>query len=160
MKPKPEAKAAFLVALFCAAAIFLGCGHDHNSFYPTLADADNDGETTHGWIPDFLPKTSRNIHEAHDLSPEDEWCAFEFDPADSATLRQALKPLGDLHDREIPNPRVSWWPRLLTGNVSVDKIQPSGLQLYLFTRQADAVQTAAYTFVIDWNKAQGYFFTR
>ncbi len=80
------------VAVFCALliSILIGCrsSHDQESSYPVLANAKKDGAIARGWIPEFLPNNSRNIHEVHDLSPSTVWCAFEFDPADAGSLRE------------------------------------------------------------------------
>jgi hypothetical protein len=152
-----------LFAAVCFATTFMSCGHDHDSLYTSLADADKAGEITHGWIPDFLPKTSRNIHVLDDLSPQREWCAFEFDPTDSTTMRQDLKPVDRLSETvitRIPNPHVPWWPHSLTGNLNVDEIRRSGLQLYIITRQqASARRIQAYLVAVDWQKDRGFFFT-
>jgi hypothetical protein len=47
-----------------------GCGDRRESFYPSLADAIRAGEINRGWIPDFLPESSRAIHIIYDpVSP-------------------------------------------------------------------------------------------
>jgi hypothetical protein len=86
-------KERMLLACCCAVILVIAsCNrHDNESFYPVVSDAEKDGAITRGWIPEFLPKTSRNIHETHDLSPSTEWATFEFEPRDSETLRSALQ---------------------------------------------------------------------
>src|SRR5436853_7683225 len=69
-----------------------GHGDRRESFYASLGDAKKDGAIDRGWIPDFLPERSRNVHELHDPSSPTTWGAFEFVPTDSATLRKSLKP--------------------------------------------------------------------
>jgi hypothetical protein len=161
MKIRPGT--TLLFAAVCFAMTCMSCGHDHDSLYASLADADKAGEITRGWIPDFLPKTSRNIHVLDDLSPQREWCAFEFDPTDSTTMRQVLKPVDRPSETvitRIPNPHVPWWPNSLTGNLNVDEIRRSGLQLYIMTRQqASLRQIQAYLVAVDWQKGRGFFFT-
>ena len=91
---------------------------DNESFYPSMAEAAKDGAITRGWIPDdLLPTSARAIHEAHDLSPSTEWCAFDFDLVDSQNLRKKLKSVDVLPPsiRSVPNPHVSWWPGMLKG---------------------------------------------
>jgi hypothetical protein len=162
MNAKLQYRIVLLAALLGAGTIFAACGHDHEPFYSSLADADKNGEITRGWVPEFLPKSSRDIHLAYDLSPSREWCGFQFDPADSASLNDKLKPADQLPEsvRTIPNPRVSWWPRILIGDLKIDEIRRSGLQLYVFTRPANAVDTATYLFAVDWKKERGFFFTQ
>jgi hypothetical protein len=159
MNAKLQSRIVLLAALLWTGTILAACGHDHEPFYSSLADADKNGEITRGWVPEFLPKSSRDIRLAYDLSPSREWCGFQFDPADSATLKGTLRPADHLV-RTIPNPHVSWWPQVLTGTLNVDEISRSGLQLYLFTRPANAVDTEMYLFAIDWQRGRGFFFSR
>jgi len=159
-------------------SLFLGCGHHQEHYYQTIADADKDGAVNRGWIPrDQLPKSTHAIHEAHELSPEKEWCSFEFDPADWQKLRNVLagtdpRPALVLHAqritqtdslppraKQVPNPHASWWPRVLRGDLDVAKIRSTGLDVYTVERQATQVTTATYLFVVDWARGRGYFYT-
>jgi len=144
----------------------LGCGcavcrDRYESFYPSLAEADKDGAITRGWIPDdLLPNSSRAIHEVHDLSPHTEWCAFEFAPTDSQSLRKNLKSVDALPPsiRRVPNPDVSWWPSILKGNLDREKIHREGFDLYAVERPATTVTTDILFFAIDWSKGRGFFY--
>jgi hypothetical protein len=132
------------------------------SFYPTLEEASKDGAITRGWIPDeFLPPSSRSIHEIHDLSPSTEWCAFEFVPTDSQYLLKNLKPI-DLPPpslRQVPSPGVLWWPSVFEGNLDSKKIHNAGLDLYVVERPATSVTTTAWLFAVDRSKGQGFFYS-
>ena len=133
----------------------------YQSFYPSLAEADKDGAITRGWIPDdILPSSSRAIHEVHDLSPSTEWCAFEFDPADSQNLRKNLKRTDTLpvSVRRVPNPGVSWWPSMLKGNLDRERIRKEGFELYAVERPETSVTTDVLLFAIDWSKGRGFFY--
>jgi hypothetical protein len=56
-------KAFLLLSVVWLACMFVaGCGNRRDLFYPALADADKAGELNRGWLPDYLPKTSRAIH--------------------------------------------------------------------------------------------------
>jgi len=157
-------------ALLLAVALCLGftcilvaCSGDRReSFYPSLADADKDGAITRGWIPDFLPGSSRAIHEVHEISPSTEWCAFEFPPTDSQGLRKALAIVDAARPqvRHIPNPGVSWWPAILNGDLDVEKIHKAGLELYVIERPETSVTTSVLLFAIDWQKGHGFFYLR
>ena len=156
--------AAFLRALLWIGLVcpLIACHSDRReSFYPTLADADKDGATTRGWIPDLLPRNSRSIHEVHDLSPSTEWCAFEFVSVDSDVLRKNLKSVGALPPsvRRVPNPGVSWWPAVLTRNLDAEKIHRDGFDLYIVERPDTSVTTSIYLFAIDWSKGHGFFYS-
>src|SRR5205823_428258 len=154
--------AAGFIALFIAAWIVLRLATSHSdryeSFYPSLAEAEKDGATTRGWIPDdLLPISSRAIHEVHDLSPSTQWCAFEFDPADTQHLRKNLKrtdviptPVGPL-----PNPEVAWWPRMLRGNIDIDTIHKEKFELYVVERPETSATKEILLFAIDWLAGRG-----
>jgi hypothetical protein len=131
------------------------------SFYPSLAEAGKEGAITRGWIPDeFLPRTSRSIHEVHHLSPSTEWCAFEFVPTDSQNLLTNLKRVDVLPEavRHVPSRGVSWWPPVLVGDLDVEKIHKAGFELYFVERPATSVTTAVWLFAIDRNNGRGYFY--
>jgi hypothetical protein len=144
------------------ASLLPACSSDrHESFYPTLADADKAGAITHGWIPDdLLPPSSRAIHEVHEISPSTEWCAFEFSPADSQNLRTRLKSVAALPPsvNRIPKPGVSWWPAALRGDLDVEKIHRAGFELYLVEMPATSVTTDILLFAMDWPKGRGFFY--
>jgi hypothetical protein len=153
-----------LVAVLCAGSIFAlaACGDHEEHFYPTLADAKNDGATDRGWAPDYvLPASVHSIHEAHELSPENEWCAFEFVPSDSQKLQKGLKRVDALPTavRRVPNPHAPWWPAVLNGDLDVAKIRAAGFEVYTFERPATSVTTATYVFAIDWANGRGFFYT-
>ncbi len=157
------APTALLVALLSAGltVALVAChGDRQESFYPTLAEADKDGAITRGWIPYFLPGSSRDIHEIHDLSPSTEWCAFEFLPSDSQVLRERLERVQTLSRtvRAVPSPGVPWWPDALSGNLDVKKIGSAGFHLYVVVEPATSVTTATFLFAIDWTKGRGFFY--
>ncbi|MGC2507437.1 MAG: hypothetical protein WA369_12300 [Candidatus Acidiferrales bacterium] len=144
------------------ASVLLGCGDHQERFYSTLADANKDGATDRGWVPDYvLPASVHSIHEAHELSPENEWCAFEFEPTDSEKLRENLKRVDALPPsfKRIPNSNAPWWPAVLKGDLDVANIRNAGFDVYTFERPATSVTTATYIFAIDWTKGRGYFYT-
>jgi YD repeat-containing protein len=136
------------------------CGHDQESFYPSLGDAKKDGAVDRGWIPDYLPSSSRAIHEVGDLSPATAWCTFEFLPADSEGLRKNLKSIAVLPPAvsRIPNPRKSWWPSVLEGNLDLEKIHKAGFQLYMVEEPETPSSAAAFLFAIDWAQGRGLFY--
>jgi hypothetical protein len=149
-----------------AILLFLGCtllgchGDRRESFYPSLADARKDGAIDRGWIPDFLPESSRSIHELHDLSPSTAWCAFEFLPTDSAVLRKSLKAdAGSLSRvRRVPDPGKSWWPAVLAGDLDDAKIHGAGFELYALVEPETASTKEVLLFAIDWSNGRGFFY--
>lgn len=153
----------FIVGWVVVSRVAASLSDRHESFYPSLAEAEKDGAITRGWIPDeFLPPSSRSIREVHDLSPSREWCTFEFVPTDSQNLRTNLK-LVDVVPQSVghvPSPRVSWWPSVLVGNLDVQKIHKAGFDLYFVERPATSVSSAFWLFAIDWSHGRGLFYSK
>lgn len=153
------------VSLLCMSVMVLlvGCNTDrYESFYSSLAAAEKDGAITRGWIPVFLPKSSRNIHELHGLSPSTAWCAFEFFPTESSerfrkNLTSVQAPPALIS--HVPEPGVSWWPSVLQGNIDPEKIHKTGLELYVVTMPDTPSSKSVLLFAIDWSKGHGFFYS-
>ncbi|HKV06294.1 MAG TPA: hypothetical protein VJO53_14450 [Candidatus Acidoferrales bacterium] len=129
-------------------------------YYPSLSEADKDGAIARGWIPDFLPGSSRNIRETAEDSPSEEWCAFEFSANDSANLRNHLNPVQRVPQAvtHLPSPGGSWWPAVLQGTLDVQKIHAAGLELYVVERPETSVTTEILLFAIDWANGRAFFY--
>jgi hypothetical protein len=161
-----SSKTPLLVPVLCVtllACLFVGgCGGNRDLFYPSLADAAKAGKVDRGWIPDYLPKTSRAIHLTEQDSPSREWCGFEFLPTDSHSLRESLKSIDTLPPsvRWVPDPSVSWWPAVLNGNLDEQKIHGEGFDLYVFETPADSVSTWVDLFAVNWAEGRGFFYGR
>jgi hypothetical protein len=156
-------KAPLLMALFCVglACGLVACRSDRReSFYPAFADADKDGAITRGWVPYFLPRSSRTIHELHRNSSPTEWCTFEFLPNDSQGLRKTLKSVDALPPSvsHLPSPGVPWWPNVLEGNLDGGKIHSEGFDLYVVVTPETSVTNAVSLFAIDWARGRGFFY--
>jgi hypothetical protein len=159
-----SSKAFLLMAVPCvglACCLVAGCGDRHEFFYLAFADADKDGAITRGWIPDYLPQSSRAIHSVQQDSPSREWCSFEFLSQDSQGLRKDLKSVNALPSsvRHVPSPGASWWPAVLKGNLDAEKIHRAGFDLYVVERPETSVTTGIFVFAIDWTKGRGFFYS-
>ena len=143
-----------------SSALLQGCRERHEYFYPSLADAARSGEITRGWMPDFLPASSRTIHIAYDPSSPRTWCTFEFSSDDSQRLRENLRSVTSLPPRvkRIGTPGPSWWPDFLKGDVDVTTIRGNGFASYIVTEPDVGANTLEVLFVIDWTKGRGYFY--
>jgi hypothetical protein len=139
-----------------------GCGDRVEWFYASLSDASKAEAGPSSWVrEDLLPGSARNIHIAGELSPSEEWCAFEFAPADSDSLRKKLNSIDVLPPsvRRVPNPGAGWWPAVLNGNLDIDKVHKAGFQLYIVEEQANSAGTMdILLFAIDWQKGRGFFY--
>jgi hypothetical protein len=136
-----------------------GCGDRRESSYPSLADAIRAGEINRGWIPDFLPESSRAIHIIYDPASPRTYCAFEFSPADSQRLMKNLTNLDALPPsvKHVQRSGVSWWPAMLKGNLDVEKIQRAGFKLYV-VEEPGPPNSDILLFAIDWTNGRGFFF--
>ncbi|HXF14761.1 MAG TPA: hypothetical protein VN517_16515 [Terriglobales bacterium] len=161
-KAQPQAQVWMAVtALLCLACSMIGChGDRRESFYSSLADAKKAGAVDRGWIPDFLPESSRNVHELHTVSSPTTWCAFEFDPTDSAILRKSLKADAETISRvrSVPNPDKFWWPVVFTGNIESDKVRDAGFDLYALVEPETLSSNEVLLFAINWDKGSGFFY--
>ena len=61
--------------------------------YATRAEAEAAGAFARGWLPAFLPPSTRAIRDVHDLDTDERWLRFEADSAELATLAARLAPL-------------------------------------------------------------------
>lgn len=141
--------------------LLVACGNDlRESSYHTLADARNDGAIDRGWIPDYLPPTSRDIHEIHRIEHSKTWRSFEFLPSDSESLRRTLKSLdkSQLAGMRIEHPGVSWWPAEFDGDLDVERVNQEGYELFGVDEPTSANRTSAYLFMIDWSKGRAFYY--
>jgi hypothetical protein len=141
-------------------ALFQACRESRESFYPSLSDAVKSGETTRGWIPEFLPSSSRAIHVIYNPSSPSTWCAFEFSSDDSQGLREKLTKADTLPPsvKRVENPGVSWWPDFLKGDVDVGKLRDQGFMSYIVVEPDVGSRTRNVLFAVDWQKGRGFFY--
>jgi hypothetical protein len=149
------------LALLCIALTILlqACRDRRESYYPSFADAVKAGEIARGWIPDFLPGSSRAIHIIYDPSSPRTWCSFDFSPGESQRLRQALPsdgtPLPQIG--KVGDPGVAWWPDFLKGDINGRRLHENGFDLYVLTEPDVPSGTRQLVFAIDWTKGHGFF---
>jgi hypothetical protein len=158
---RPNAPHLATVLCLCLACVLIACHSDRReSSYPSLADAKKDRAIDRGWIPDFLPESSRAIHEVHDISPSTTWCAFEFLPSDSQGLRKSLGSVDASPPsvRRVPNPGKWWWPAVLRGDLDLVKIHGAGFELYVVVTPDTPSTTEVLLFAVDWTKGHGFFY--
>jgi hypothetical protein len=136
-----------------------GC-REPQSFYPALTNAVNSGEVARGWLPDFMPTTTHDIHIAYDPSSPMTWCAFQFSPDDSQPLRRHLASPTALSPRvsNIVGSGWQWWPDFLKGQLDLAAIQNRGFTAYVVTEQDKGPYTLEVLFVINWQTGYGYFY--
>jgi len=151
------------VALVCLAVsliVAVGCSERRESFYPSLADAISAGEVNRGWIPDFLPESSRSIHIIYAPESPRTYCAFEFSHGDSQRLVKNVTDLDALPPsvKHVQRSGVSWWPAVLRGDLDLKKIHEAGFKAYLSEERAESVDSDVVLFAIDWTNGRGFFY--
>jgi len=154
---------SFVPPLLCVGLSLIfaaGCGERRESFYPSLADAISAGEINRGWIPDFLPESSRAIHIIYAPESPRTYCAFEFSPSDSQGLVKNLTNLDALPPsvKHVQRSGVSWWPTVLRGDLDLMKIHEAGFKAYLSEERSTSVNIDVVLFAIDWTNGRGFFY--
>ena len=159
-KNRFRACAVLLGMCFAASALLQGCGGRKEYSYATLADAVKAGEISRGWIPDYLPTSSHAIHIVYDPSSPRTWCAFEFSPADSQSLKKNLTSVDGLPQqlKRVDGPGASWWPDLLKGDLDVARFHESGFDAYVAEEPDVQSSTDLVLFAIAWTKGRGFFY--
>lgn len=90
------------IAIYVSTFFLVACNLpslDMYVIYDTHADAVKDGAIQRGWIPTWVPNTTTNIHEAHNLDTNTRALSFTIENAKSVIAR--LKCRNDL---EAPRP--------------------------------------------------------
>jgi hypothetical protein len=160
-KSRLSARVVLVVGICVAtSALLQTCGGRRESLYASLADGIKAGEVTRGWIPDYLPRSSYAIHIIYDPSSPRTWCAFEFSPSDSQSLKKNLTSVDVLPQRlkHVDGPGASWWPDFLKGDLDVARLQGNGFGAYVAEEPDVQSNTDLVLFAIDWTKGRAFFY--
>ena len=87
-----------------------------HSSYPTYEAAVQDGAIRRGWVPEFLPRSARQIQEVHNIDTNEIWLGFDFAEEDRSALVSActMIPASVVRLPRNPSPRFTLsWPREL-----------------------------------------------
>lgn len=149
-----------LLVCIAATGLLQACGNKQESSYATLAEASKAGEITRGWIPDYLPASSRAIRIVYDPSSPRTWCSFAFSPADSHSLKKYLTGVSVLPQRlkRLDGPFASWWPDFLRGDLDIAKFRADGFDAYVAEEPDVQSNTDLVLFAIDWSKGRAFFY--
>jgi hypothetical protein len=146
-----KTSAAWAVISLVSSVALMACRDMKESHYPSLADARRAGAVARGWLPDFLPESSSEIKEIHNIDTNQIWCAFEFSIEETRSLQQhltAIEPTS-VSTVQVRAVDVAWWPRVLQGRLDPDRIARAGLQLY---------RNGTMYFAIDWKAGRAFFY--
>jgi hypothetical protein len=92
-------------SLLMMAAVVASCDERPEAFYSDAAAARAAGT----WIPNWLPKSARDIHELHDIDTNQSLLAFSFDPAEGPVLTPSCTQIQNEAMRP-PRFKPAWWP--------------------------------------------------
>ncbi len=132
--------------------VIIGCERMEapESAYPNFEAAIKANVVGKGkWVPEFLPPSSTNIREKHNLDTYEQWLSFHF-TGDIASIISLCK---QTILQEIVYPRRSpgnWWPRtLLQNSVNIENTN----YIYYKCKENDFVGIM----VINIKKGEGYY---
>jgi len=139
------------------------CGGDwQESYYPTRVAAEKDGEFERGWLPEYLPASSRDIHELHRIEHPKTWGSFAYNSEDLDGMLAVVTKVDVLPPvlATISRPGSTWWPDLISGSLDMEALNRAGFELYV-THDNDMGANARgliYLFILDRVQGRGYFF--
>ena len=106
-----------LIGLLAACLALAGCGpsYERTEHYPTREDAVRAGAFSRGWLPQWLPASSREIWETHDQDSNDLYLKFECDKPEIESFLKAAgaTPIAERERPQLPIISESWWPKEL-----------------------------------------------
>jgi hypothetical protein len=132
----------------------VGCAYSDavTNAYATKVEAEQAGAVDRGWVPRALPRSARDLREAHSGAAHRIWGLFSFSPDDADALRALVQPeeisAGGLKP-DAPA-RIEWWPLLLRSTVDGEQVKAAGLQAY-------RARSDGLIFVINWKQGRAYY---
>jgi hypothetical protein len=75
-----------LVGVLATGAFLMAFVEEPRSHFPTYADLAASELMAKGWLPEFLPKTVRDISESHSLDSNRVWATFKYNPSDISSI--------------------------------------------------------------------------
>lgn len=136
------------------------CGERRTVYYSTWHEAVKDEATTRGWIPSFLPSSSTNIAERHDLDSNAGAFCFSA-PASDLKLLASQMQLVPRSDFDFIGPWIDGpskcWPRSLARKRFNVLTQNDGFEVYRKERSNDQpAGSHVWYFAINAQKGSGF----
>jgi hypothetical protein len=94
----------------CVALVACAWIEQPGSYFANRREAENAKMFATGWLPKWLPASSKNLREKHDIDTNASILRFEYDTTkETAPFSNSCKPL---HPALVELPRLSarWWP--------------------------------------------------
>ena len=90
------------------AVLAASCNERPEVAYPNRAAVEAHGAIRRGWIPDWIPKSSRDLHEMHDLDTNKSMLVFQYDPKEQIQFGGACEAISPGSVPRAPF-RAGWW---------------------------------------------------
>ena len=83
------------VAAVLGIAVTATCSYleQPRSYFSTHTEADSAGMFKAGWLPSYLPRSTIDIEERHDIDTNDVWASFKYTPEDNGSIQDNCKIL-------------------------------------------------------------------
>ncbi len=116
------------------------------NYYSTYKEAANQGIIQRGWMPDIIPKSTRDIYEKHNIDTNATIAWFQYEQGLNSTLLDKCQQL-NVTDIKWPKIKAKWWPKDLT---NVSKLASPRFIFY------QCSEVDGY-FAINTNETEAYF---
>jgi hypothetical protein len=87
----------------------VACSERQENSYSSFAEAQSSGAITRGWVPEWLPPTSKDIREVHDIDTNRLMVSFVFPKKSAVALPVNCKRI-DPSTPPAPPFTKTWWP--------------------------------------------------
>jgi hypothetical protein len=155
-------QACRIMTISVIVSISVSCGNYERAtaHYSIWQEAVKDGATTRGWIPSFLPNSSTNISEIHDLDTNAGAFCFFAPASDLKLLASQLERVPALHFSTI-GPWIdgppTCWPRSLAKRRLSVLVENDDFEIYQKVESIDKPGTnRVWYFAINALKGTGY----
>ena len=133
-------------------------GETITTHYLNWAGVKQDEAVERGWIPAFLPTSSTNIFEQHNIDSNCGVIAFSATPSDLISLAASLEEVPANRFQEIGPclmSKESWWPSELRNRHLQDLVENGEFKIYAKTN-GSAQEPVNWYFAINRQKGVGF----
>lgn len=151
-----------LCSILALAMVVTSCGSYERptAHYSTWQEVVKNGAATRGWIPSFLPNSSTNISERHDLDTNAGAFCFFAPTSDLELLVSQLERVPTSRFDAIGpwiNGSPTWWPPILVKRRLNELVKNDGFDIYQKVESTPQSGGAGvWYFAINVSKGIGY----
>ncbi len=82
-----------LVGVLLGALQYMEYSENPRSEFTSYEEMQKSGLIERGWIPEYLPRSSRDIKESHDIDTNRVWMVFKYDISDHGSVEKICQKL-------------------------------------------------------------------